>query len=166
MKSIIIGVICVILVFTVIGCVGVENGDTVTNKETTAEKVSVDTTADNSLGEYDLVIDSCRIAKDYDGKPVAIVKYIFTNNDDEAVAFSWTFDDAVYQNGIGLNKTYFVSDDVEYSEDNQYKEIKTGATIEVEVAYELNDNTSDLEVEVGKLISFSDKKITKTFTIA
>ena len=41
-----------------------------------------------------------------------------------------------------------------------------GATIEVEVAYELNDTTTDIEVEVSELISFNDSMITKTFSIA
>ena len=36
---------------------------------------------------------------------------------------------------------------------------------DVEVAYELNDTTTDIEVEVKELFSFSDKTITKTFSI-
>ena len=46
------------------------------------------------------------------------------------------------------------------------KDIKKGASLEVEVAYELNDSTTDVEVEVSELFSFSDKVIKKTFTIA
>ena len=50
----------------------------------------------NRLGEYSVVIDSCRIAKDYEDQPVVIVKYIFTNvADDDAAAFSWCIDEAV-----------------------------------------------------------------------
>ena len=46
------------------------------------------------------------------------------------------------------------------------KEIKKGATLDVEVAYELNDATTDVEIEVKELFSFSEKVITKTFKIA
>lgn len=118
------------------------------------------------LGDYSLVIDSCRLAEDYEGKPVAIIKYIFTNVEDEdAASFTFAFNDTVFQNGVSLNGAYVLNDDANYSIDNQTKEIKKGASLEVEVAYELNDTTSDLEVEVSELISLDDKVIKKTFKL-
>lgn len=118
------------------------------------------------LGDYSLVIDSCRLAEDYEGKPVAIIKYIFTNVEDEdAASFTFAFNDTVFQNGVSLNGAYVLNDDANYSSDNQTKEIKKGASLEVEVAYELNDTTSDLEVEVSELISLDDKVIKKTFKL-
>ncbi len=123
--------------------------------------------ADNStLGLYQVEIMSCRLAKDYEGDAVVIVKYNFTNNAEEATSFYVTFDDAVYQNGVGLNSAYVLDDSANYNADNQTKDIKKGTSIEVEVAYELNDTTSDIEVEVEELFSFDDKKLTKTFKIA
>lgn len=120
----------------------------------------------DEIGEYSLVIDSCRLAKDYEGKSVVIVKYIFTNNeDDDPASFYVTFDDEVYQDGVSLNGAYFLDDSANYSSDNQTKEIKKGASIEVEVAYELNNTTSDIEVEVKELFSFDDTTITKKFSI-
>lgn len=119
----------------------------------------------SSLGNYDIVIESCRLAEDFEGKSVVIVKYKFTNNDDEPIAFFTALDDNVYQNGVGLNGSYVLDESANYSADNQTKAIKKGSSIEVEVAYELNDTTTPIEVEVSELFSFSDKKITKTFTI-
>lgn len=120
----------------------------------------------SNLGDYNVVIDSCRLAKDYSGKPIVIVKYLFTNNSGEADSFSWSVDDNVYQDGVGLNKSYVVDDSANYSSNNQTKEIKSGVTLAVEVAYELNDTTTDIEVEVTELFSFSsNKKVTKIFTL-
>lgn len=135
---------------------GTVQGEGVQNEETVG-----------AIGDYKIVIDSCRIAKDYEGESVVIVKYLFTNvSDDDAASFMFTFEDTVYQNGVGLNEAYILDDSANYSSDNQTKEIKAGATIEVEVAYELNDETTDIEVEIEELISFDDVKITKTFSIA
>lgn len=121
---------------------------------------------DGTLGDYKVIIDSCRIAKDYEKKPVAIVKYIFTNvSNDEAIAFYVAVDAEVYQNGIGLNESYFVEESAKYDSGNQMKAIKKGATLEVEIAYELDDNTTDIEVEVKQLFSFDDTVIKKTFSI-
>lgn len=127
----------------------------------------VTTEVDNAtLGDYSVEIDSCRLAKDYEGNAVVIVKYIFSNvSGDNATSFMVALDENVYQNGIGLNETYFVDDSANYSSDNQMKDIKKGASIEVEVAYELNDQETPIEVEVSELFSFSDKVITKTFSI-
>ena len=118
------------------------------------------------LGDYSVVIDSCRLAKDYAGKPVVIVKYVFTNVANEnPTAFFVAFDDAVYQNGVGLNHAYVLEDSANYSEDNQTKQIKKGASIDVEVAYELNDTTTEIEVEVEELFSFNSDKLIKKFSI-
>ena len=123
------------------------------------------TPSKSNLGNYNVVIESCRLAEDYEGDPIAIVKFKFTNNDDDPAAFWIALDCNAYQNDIGLNECYFVDDSANYSSDNQMKEIRKGASLSVEVAYELNDTTTDIEVEVSELISFSDKKITKTFSI-
>lgn len=122
--------------------------------------------SNSNLGDYLVEIKSCRLAKDYEGQPIVIVNYAFTNNSDDPAAFSVTFSANVYQNGIGLNECYFTDESANYSADNQSKEIKKGATLEVEVAYTLNDTTSDIEVEVEEWISFSDNKVVKTFKIA
>lgn len=156
-----------VMLLTFAAC-GVEsetpNTQTESSGETT-EKAETSTESDNTLGKYTLEILGCRLAKDYEGKDIVIVKYSFTNNDDDAASFSFAFDDGVFQNGVGLNESLFVADNANFSADNQTKEIKTGASLEVEVAYELNDTETKIDVEVSELISFSDKKVTKSFEI-
>lgn len=132
------------------------------------EKGSVATeNTETNIGDYSVTIDSCRMAKDYEGKPVVIVKYIYKNvNSDDATAFYIAFEDLVYQNGVGLNESYVVDESANYDEGNQTKEIKKGASIEVEVAYELNDTTTDIDVEVKESFSFDEKTdVKKTFTL-
>ncbi|MBQ1263854.1 MAG: DUF5067 domain-containing protein [Oscillospiraceae bacterium] len=137
------------------------------NQGSSSAAVSAEAQDNTNLGDYNVVIDSCRLAQDYEGKPVVIVKYIFTNvEDDNASAFYIALDENVYQNGVGLTESYFVTDSANYNSDNQMKEIKKGATLEVECAYELNDTTTDIEVEVTETFSFDDEIVTKTFSIA
>ena len=129
------------------------------------ESATPNNSSDNDLGKYEVVIESCRLANDYTGAPIVIVKYKFTNNDDDPACFSWTFDDAVFQGGVGLNECYLADDTAEYSTDNQTKEIKKGASLTVEVAYKLNDTETDIDVEVSELISLNNKTVTKKFSI-
>ena len=117
------------------------------------------------MGDYEVEIKSARLTKDFEGKAVVVITYAFTNHGKDNASFSFALNDEVFQNGVGLNNAYILKDD-DYSADNQTKEIKTGASLDVDVAYELNDSTTDVEVEVSELISFDDAKITKTFKIA
>ena len=135
--------------------------------ETTSDQGSANVADDTAIGDYSVEIAGCRLAKDYEGKPVVIIKYVFQNvNGDEPASFMFAFDDYASKNGVGLNEAYVLSDSAKYDESNQTKEIKKGASLDVEVAYELNDKTTDVEVEVKELFSFDEKSITKTFKIA
>jgi len=143
------------------------SGESETSDQGSGTAAAKPTSAESEIGKYTVVIDSCRLAKDYAGKEVVIVKYVFTNvSDDNAVSFMFAFDDAVYQDGVGLNQSYILDDSAKFSADNQTKEIKKGASLEVEVAYELNDSTTDIEVEVKELFSFDDQTLKKTFKIS
>lgn len=110
-----------------------------------------------------VVIESCRLEYNRND-PIVIVKYKFTNLDSKPNSFRYSVDDYVFQDGVALDKCYFVSSSIDYL-NTSGTEIKPGVTIYVEVAYKLNDTTTDIEVEVYEWISFDDdKKIQKTFS--
>lgn len=155
--------LAILLTLTLVLCLAACGGSTTSQGSGEAEG---SVTVDNKLGDYSVDIKSCRLAEDYEGKPIVIITYGFTNNSQSSAAFYTSVSEEVYQDGIGLNECYFADDSANYSSDNQSKEIKTGATLDVEVAYVLNDTTTDIEVEVSEWISFSDKKLTKTFKIS
>lgn len=122
--------------------------------------------ANNTLGDYTVEIKSCRQAKDYAGKPVAIVTYGFTNNGDEATSFMIAVNDKVYQNGVECPQALLLDESANYDADAQMKNIKKGTTLTVEVAYEIDAAVKKLDVEVSELISLSDDTLTKTFTLS
>ena len=155
-------IIAVVAIAVVSGASGVGNNVDDQGNGTSGGSQS----AQNNLGDYNVTIKSCRLAKDYQGKAIVIVKYEFTNNSDDNAAFWTTFEDNVYQNGIGLNECIVTDSSANYSTDNQMKEIKPGATLEVEIAYTLNDSTTPIDVEISEYFSFDDKVVKKTFTIA
>ncbi len=148
------------------GTAAVGQNTTIAGEDGATAAPDSNTQVPGMLDNYAVVIDSCRLAKDYEGKDVVIVKYLFTNvSSDTATSFIVAINDQVYQNGIGLNDAFIMDDNANYSSDNQMKEIKKGATLDVEVAYELNDTTTPIEVEVAENFSFKDNVVTKTFTL-
>ncbi len=151
------------------GCMNNKNGtvsSTASKNDTTSvASAEKNDAAPNELGEYTVDIKSSRMAKDYEGKDIIIVSYSFKNNSEDSASFSLAINDKVFQNGVGLNKCYVAAENANYSSDNQTKDIKKGAALDVEVAYYLNDTKTPIEVECSKLISFDDKTITKTFNL-
>ena len=164
MKKKILWAILAVVILAVFGAVALGSGEDSSSDDQGSGTVSTQSN-DSNLASYKVDILSCRLAKDYSGKDVVIVKYKFTNNDEKPTSFMLAFDDNVYQNGVGLNGAYILADSADYSSDNQTKEIKKGASLEVEAAYELNDTATDIEVEASELFSLSDKVVKKTFSI-
>ena len=130
------------------------------------DTASVDKGSDHNLSDCNVEIKDCRLAKDYEGNPVVIVTYGYTNYSDRPTSFMAAVDDGVFQDGVGLNETIFLEDAANYSSDNQLKEIKKGASLDVEVAYDLNDTQTDVVVEVREYFSLKETVVTKTFQIA
>lgn len=129
------------------------------------EKEEVDVT-DNVVGDYVVDVIDFRLVKDYSAD-VIIIKYSFTNNSDDSESFNLAVEDTVYQGGMSLTETYVLSSDANYDYDNKSKKVKSGATVEIEIAYKLEDTITDIEVEIkdGSIFGDSDDVINKTFSI-
>ena len=119
--------------------------------------------ADGQIGDYVCVVKSAELCKDYAGKDAVKITYSFTNNAAEAESFDLALTDNVYQEGVGLEETFIDSDNDDFGLDVK---IKPGTTKEVTKVYKLRDTVTQLEVEIGELISFDDTKITTTVDIA
>lgn len=160
-----INLILAIALICIFGVFALGSGES-TETDQGSGTVQQSTEETTNLGDYNVEIKECRLAKDYEGNAIVIVKYGFANNGEDATSFMVAIEDQVYQNGVGLNKTFMAADSANYSSDNQMKDIKKGASIDVEVAYDLNDTETAIEVEVKELFSFDDSVVTKTFSIA
>ena len=168
----ILGVLCVFICM----CIGCKSGDdddkTISSSykktSSSSQKQSssvINNSNQGNLGDYNVIIDSFRLAKDEDNKDVIIIKYNFKNNSSESDSFLWAVSDKVFQNNTQLENAYFIKSSYNYSTTNQSKEIRNGASLYVEIAYELINTTSNVEVEVSALFSLSNNKVTKTFNI-
>lgn len=116
----------------------------------------------DASSEYVVTIDGSTQSTDYEGKPVLIVDYTFTNNSNRDANFAFAVSAQAFQNDVEL-ETAIVVDAVDSSA--ILKDIKPGASLPVQSAYVLSD-TSDVTVEVKELISFDDTLIAqKVFSV-
>ncbi len=105
-------------------------------------------------------IKSARLTQNYEEKPTVIITYAYTNASSSAESLILQCDCQVYQNGVALESTRYIGDFYELR-GNDYADVKPGSTAEIEIAYFLNDMSSDLEVEAsGGTYAFK-----RTFTL-
>lgn len=102
-------------------------------------------TTDAVIGDYTVEILDSRLTTDWEGAPVIIITYRFTNNSEEAISAFTALYLKAYQNGVELLRAYFVDD---YSSDNEMKDLRLATSLEIEVAFKLNDSISPVEFVV------------------
>lgn len=112
---------------------------------------------DGTIGSYACVVKGAELGKDWEGKDTVIITFDFTNNSSSPASFDVALDSNAYQDGIGL-ETDWSNDETDLLD----VEIKPGVTKEVKKAYVLRDTTTDVEIEIAELFSFSDDKIVTT----
>lgn len=134
--------------------------------ETTQANVTVtkQEKPEGAIGDYIVTIKDSRITTDYEGKDVLVVTYSFTNNSDDSEAMIYAVSDKLFQNGVELGDVWSSYGIDDFSMDNQSKEIKPGVTLDVQIAYELNDTTTDVNVELSDILELSDP-ITYTISL-
>lgn len=163
-KWIIIAVVAVVIILiAVIASGGSDDSsseDSNASAGTSAVSAESEEKANDTVGDYKCVVKGAKLCKDWTGKDAVLITYEFTNNSDSAVSFDVALDARAYQDGVGL-ETAILDEDTDYLD----VDIKPGVTKEVKKAYNLRDTSTEIEIEVSELISFSDDKIVTTVQI-
>lgn len=135
-----------------------------TGQGDTSDKAEESVPSDTKKSKYAVTIDGVTVGTDYGGDPCVFVSYTFTNvSDEKPASFGLSVHPEVYQAGIQCDTAFADTD----GGGNYTTKIKAGNTIAVISAYELQDTTSDVEVEVKELMSFDDTVLAKqVFSIA
>ncbi|MDE6102494.1 MAG: DUF5067 domain-containing protein [Ruminococcus sp.] len=123
-----------------------ETEESETEEAEEPEEAEEETEAEAPKGDGSISIVSHALSKDNDGNDVLVLEYSWTNTNDEAESFIFAVYEKVYQNGVECPYTYSC-DDVD--SDVVWEEIQSGDTINVKMAYVLQDKT-DVNVTAGE----------------
>lgn len=142
----------------------VDSTASVESIEPSSEETTATTVGEGDIDDYHVKITSATMGVDYKGESAIIITYDFTNNSDSEQAFIYAVSADVYQNGIECGSATMV-DGVDVQK--QMNKIKPGTTYQIEIAYELQDETSPVEVECKEAISFGNDSevVSQTFTL-
>lgn len=128
-----------------------------------AEK-QAEPSSEGDIDSYHVKILDCKYgALDYEGKKTIAVTFEFTNNSDEAQAFSDAVYPVAYQDGVQLPDTSPKADSAAY--DRTMTMVKTGKKVTCEYYWQTTSDTADVDVEVSSYLDESSAKLQKTFSI-
>ena len=104
-----------------------------------------------SESDYDVVVNGVTVTDDGEGKDLIVLSMTFTNNSDTATSFGYAINAELFQNDIGLKNGYLPYNHPSYNNDlssNSYTDIKKGASIELQMVFELLDTTNPVELKL------------------
>lgn len=116
------------------------------------------------LGDFYVEIKSADLSTDYEENPAIIITYSWTNNSDETTSAMVSISEKAFQDGVELDTALIMSDN--YDSSASMKDVRPGSTIDVQCAFALSSQTSEVEFELSELFSFSKSapKVVKNFT--
>lgn len=129
-----------------------------------AEPAASEMIGSGDLGSFYVEITSADLTTDYEGNPAIIITYSWTNNSDETTSAMVSISEKAFQDGVELDTAFIMSDD--YDSSASMKDVRPGSTIDVQCAYTLSNQASEIEFELSELFSFSNNapKVIKNFT--
>ena len=162
-RLIILGVILAVIIIIVAVSGGSSESNNDSDPQGNNSSVSAEKEETNGIiGDYICTIKSATVCKNWEGKDAVKITYEFTNNAGSAESFDLALSDELYQNGVGLESSFIISDDDDWGLDVK---IKPGTTKEVSKVYILRDKETPIDVEISELISFSNDKLTYTIDL-
>lgn len=157
---IVIILLAVLILFWAIGSGGDDSSDNGKEGNTVAAEKNDNP---NNVGSYNIEVKNSKVVTD-DGDKILIVTYTYTNNSDENNCFDYSVTDTAFQDGVELGDVWSSYGIKGLSFDNKSKEIKPGKSLDVQCAYELNDDTTDVEIQFTLFSVWTDT-VYETFTI-
>lgn len=115
---------------------------------------------EGDLGNYHVALTKIERAVGVGGAPCVILTFVFTNYSADANSFTLAIGKTVYQNGIQCTNAFFTTPSANAA--NALLDVKGGASIEVQTAYELYDAESPIEIELNELFNWTSSAPTLT----
>lgn len=113
---------------------------------------------EGQIGDSYVIIKEAKVIEDYDGTPVVVVTFDWTNNSDETTSAWMATNVTVFQDGVSLDTAY-VYDNDDYDSSAYSRDVRPGVTIEVQQVFELINTTSPIEVEIEEAFSWDAETV-------
>lgn len=120
---------------------------------------------EGDLGSYHVEIKGAAAAADYEGKDAIVVTYSWTNNSGGTTSAYEALRVKAFQNGAALDSAVVI-DSQKFDFSNYMREIRSGRTADVQIAFHLNSKTTAVDIEISELGSSSGDTVVMEFDLA
>lgn len=117
------------------------------------------------VGKHYVETKGAILSTDYEGSPVIVVTFAWTNNGDKGLSSMSQIMAKCFQNGVELESAVGIMNDDVFDVNPYMAEIKPGASIDVQRAFLLRDVGEPVLFEMGGLFG-SDDPVSMTFAPA
>ena len=175
-----LGTVTSVMLVTLVACGGDDGGD-VPSGDQPAETAPVSESAPvgtdavsettpvpdstegaGTLGDYAVEITGARLSQDYEGNPAIVVSYTWTNNSEDTTSAMVTMMESAFQDGVELENAIIMDDD-NYDSGSSMKDVRPGASVEIQKAFLLDSESSVVEFEIEEFLGFSGEKVSMNF---
>lgn len=115
------------------------------------------------LGDYYVEIKSAVLTSDYGGSPAILITYSWTNNSQETTSALSAFIERAFQDGVQLDSATILSTNPQYSAGTALRDVRPGASTDVQRAYLISDSGSPVEFEVFEFMGDDENAVSMTF---
>lgn len=115
------------------------------------------------LGDYFVEIKSAVLTADYGGSPAILITYSWTNNSQETTNALTVFIERAFQDGVQLDSATILSTNPQYSAGTALRDVRPGASTDVQRAYLISDSGSPVEFEVFEFMGDDENAVSMTF---
>ena len=115
-----------------------------------------------TVGEFELLYKGASIMTDFEGNDALVLTLDFTNNSEESTDYFWAIYETAMHNGTELEAAvvYLDVETLESVSDSQFQNVDSGATVEIQTAFELDDTTGEVEVTFEEMAGSKNDTIT------
>lgn len=122
-----------------------------------SDEEAVRTEQAGDLGDYSVEIKGAKKVQDYQGNPAIQITYSWTNNSEETTSPFATILETAFQDGVEMDLAI-----VDFETSDGMKEVRPGATIDVDAVFELTSD-SVVEFELSEWLSFDNEIVYMNF---
>lgn len=170
MKKVLLLIMVCFCIIILCACGGQPAEEATEPAEEAAEQATDNTAPEAaSDGKYGIELKDAQVVTNYEGKNILVVKYTFTNYSEDTTSATVALYIKAFQDGVQLENGFLYTDDLTEDlaplQENDWKDIRPGASIDCYAGFEL-DSTSEVEVEVTEFISFDSTILaSKTYAV-
>lgn len=117
------------------------------------------------VGEHYVETKEAILSTDYEGNPVIVVTFAWTNNSDKGLSSMSEIMAKCFQDGVELESAVGIMNDEILDGKPYMTEIKPGASVDVQRAFLLRDTSNPVLFEMDELFG-SDNPVSMTFTLS